>query len=81
MEGGDPNVELAQEDGVLTTPPEVPPPDKEGSDAWAYRWGVVRAAEKRRKNFGEADRIRDLLRKHGFEVMDTKDGSPQITRR
>jgi cysteinyl-tRNA synthetase len=65
---------------VLTTPPEVPPGDVDGDTHWARRWAVVRVAEKRRKNFAEADRIRDLLRKHGFEVRDAKDGSIQITR-
>ncbi len=70
----------AQEDGVLTTPPEVPPRDEAGAMGWARRWAVVRLAEKRRKNFAEADRIRALLRRHGFEVQDSKDGSIQIRR-
>ena len=71
---------VPQEDGVLTTPPEVPPPDSEGAERWAARWAEVRLNEKRRRNFAESDRIRDLLRKHGFEVRDAKDGSIQITR-
>ncbi|MGH7628260.1 MAG: hypothetical protein ACREOF_02515, partial [Gemmatimonadales bacterium] len=71
---------LPQEDGVLTTPPEVPPPDPDGAERWAERWAAVRFEEKRRRNFAEADRIRDLLRKHGFEVRDAKDGSIQLTR-
>jgi len=71
---------VASEDGVLTTPPEVPPPDAEGADRWAGRWAEVRAAEKRRHNFPEADRIRTLLRSHGFEVRDGKDGSIQVVR-
>ncbi len=74
------SAEVVQEDGVLTTPPEVPPPDVDGAMEWARRWAVVRVAEKRRKNFREADRVRDLLRTHGFEVRDGKDGSIQITR-
>jgi len=72
-EGGAPS-----EDGVLTTPPEVPPPDDEGAQKWARRWAEIRLAEKRRKNFAEADRIRALLRTHGWEVQDAKDGSIQI---
>jgi cysteinyl-tRNA synthetase len=72
--------EVAQEDGVPTTPPEVPPPDSEGAQEWAHRWAVVRAWHKRRRDFREADRIRDLLRRHRFEVRDAKDGSIQITR-
>ncbi len=71
---------LPEEDGVLTTPPEVPPPDLDGAERWAERWAEVRLGEKRRRNFGEADRIRDLLRKHGFEVRDGKDGSVQVAR-
>jgi cysteinyl-tRNA synthetase len=71
--------EVVQEDGVPTTPPEVPPPDSEGAQQWAHRWAVVRAWHKRRKDFREADRIRDLLRRHRFEVRDAKDGTIQIT--
>ncbi len=71
---------LPEEDGVLTTPPEVPPPDADGAERWAERWAEVRLGEKRRRNFAEADRIRDLLRRHGFEVRDGKDGSIQIAR-
>ena len=66
------------EDGVLTTPPEVPPPDPEGAEQWGRRWAEIRVMEKRRRNFAEADRIRVLLRKHGWEVQDAKDGSIQL---
>jgi cysteinyl-tRNA synthetase len=72
--------EAVAEDGVLTTPPEVPPPDAEGAQRWARWWAEIRVAEKRRRNFAEADRIRTLLRKHGWEVQDAKDGSIQIRR-
>lgn len=72
--------DVASEDGVLTTPPEVPPPDAEGAERWATRWGEVRVAERRRRNFAEADRIRGLLRTHGFEVRDGKDGSIAVVR-
>jgi cysteinyl-tRNA synthetase len=72
--------EVASEDGVLTTPPEVPPPDAASAELWARRWAEVRVVEKRRRNFAEADRIRQLLREHQFEVRDAKDGSIQIVR-
>jgi cysteinyl-tRNA synthetase len=70
--------EAVTEDGVLTTPPEVPPPDPDGRGKWARRWAEIRAVEKQRRNFPEADRIRDLLRRHGWEVQDAKDGSIQL---
>ena len=47
---------------------------------WARRWAEVRVAERRRGDYAEADRIRALLRKYGFEVRDAKDGSIQIIR-
>ncbi len=65
---------------MLTTPPEVPPADPETAELWARRWAEVRVAERRRGNYAEADRIRALLRKYGFEVRDAKDGSIQIIR-
>jgi cysteinyl-tRNA synthetase len=76
--GRSPGDDAVTEDGVLTTPPEVPPPDPEGQERWARNWAEVRVMEKRRRNFAEADRIRTLLRKHGWEVQDAKDGSIQL---
>jgi len=81
VRGGSPRGdEAVAEDGVLTTPPEVPRPDPEGQERWARRWAEIRVVEKRRRNFAEADRIRALLRKHGWEVQDAKDGSIQLRR-
>ncbi len=81
VRGGSPRGdEAVAEDGVLTTPPEVPPPDPEGQEQWARHWAETRVVEKRRRNFAEADRIRALLRKHGWEVQDAKDGSIQLRR-
>ncbi|TMM54852.1 cysteine--tRNA ligase [Sulfitobacter sabulilitoris] len=40
-------------------------------DAWAER----RAEAKRKKDFAEADRIRDVFSKAGILIVDTKDGS------
>lgn len=71
---------VADEDGIPVRPPEVPPADGEGAEVWARRWVEVRLAEKRRRNYREADRIRDLLRSHGFEVRDAKDGTVEIVR-
>jgi len=35
---------------------------------------------KKERRYEEADRIRDLLRNHGFEVRDTKDGGVEVVR-
>ncbi|HWB42273.1 MAG TPA: cysteine--tRNA ligase [Gemmatimonadales bacterium] len=72
---------VAEEDGIPVRPPEVPPPDPADAEAWALRWAAVRAAEKRARNFGEADRIRDLLRAAGWEIRDRRDGAIEVVRR
>jgi cysteinyl-tRNA synthetase len=72
---------VAEEDGIPVRPPEVPPPDAADSEAWALRWAAVRAAEKRGRNFGEADRIRDVLREAGWEIRDRRDGAIEVVRR
>ena len=61
--------------------PRCPPPDPADTEAWALRWAAVRAAEKRARNFGEADRIRDLLRTAGWEIRDRRDGAIEVVRR
>jgi cysteinyl-tRNA synthetase len=65
---------------VTDTPPETPPGDLTGDQEWARRWAEVRAESKKARDFAEADRIRDLLRDHGFEVRDTKDGGAEVVR-
>jgi cysteinyl-tRNA synthetase len=72
---------VAEEDGIPVRPPEVPPPDSSDGEAWALRWAAVRAAEKRARNFGEADRIRGLLREAGWEIRDRRDGAIEVVRR
>jgi cysteinyl-tRNA synthetase len=72
---------VAEEDGIPVRPPEVPPPDPGDAEAWAVRWAAVRAAEKRGRNFGEADRIRDLLRGAGWEIRDRRDGAIEVVPR
>ena len=71
---------VAEEDGIPVRPPEVPPPDASDGESWALRWAAVRAAEKRARNFGEADRIRDLLRGAGWEIRDRRDGAIEVVR-
>ena len=72
---------VAEEDGIPVRPPEVPPPDAMDGEAWALRWAAVRGAEKRARNFGEADRIRDLLKEAGWEIRDRRDGAIEVVRR
>jgi cysteinyl-tRNA synthetase len=72
---------VAEEDGIPVRPPEVAPPDPADAEAWALRWAAVRAAEKRARNFAEADRIRDLLRGAGWEIRDRRDGAIEVIRR
>ena len=72
---------VAEEDGIPVRPPQVPPPDPDDAEAWALRWAAVRAAEKRGRNFGEADRIRDLVRAAGWEIRDRRDGAIEVVRK
>jgi cysteinyl-tRNA synthetase len=71
---------VEQEDGIPVRPPEVPPPDAEAQEAWALRWAAVRLAEKRARNYTEADRIRELLRRAGWEIRDRRDGQIEVVR-
>ena len=72
---------VAEEDGIPVRPPEVPPPDFADGEGWALRWAAVRATEKRARNFGEADRIRDLLKEAGWEIRDRRDGAIEVVKR
>jgi cysteinyl-tRNA synthetase len=72
---------VAEEDGIPVRPPEAPPLDPADAEAWALRWAAVRSAEKRARNFAEADRIRDLLRGAGWEIRDRRDGAIEVVRR
>jgi cysteinyl-tRNA synthetase len=72
---------VAEEDGIPVRPPEVPPVEPADSEAWALRWAAVRAAEKRGRNFAEADRIRELLRRADWEIRDRRDGAIEVVRR
>ncbi|NOT06593.1 MAG: cysteine--tRNA ligase [Gemmatimonadales bacterium] len=59
---------------------EAPPIEADAQSAWALAWARRRGAAKSRRDFKDADRIRDLLKSHGWEVRDTKDGSSHVTR-
>jgi cysteinyl-tRNA synthetase len=60
---------------------ETPP--AHGGDAertWAIAWAVRRKEAKSARNYGEADRIRNVLRGAGWEVRDNRDGSIEVVR-
>ncbi len=56
----------------------VPPADPAGADRWAMAWARRRTEAKAARQYAEADRIRELLRTHGYEVRDTREGSDVV---
>jgi cysteinyl-tRNA synthetase len=66
---------------VTVSPLATPPGDPAQDVLWAKKWALLRLERKKARDFAEADRIRDLLRTHGFEVRDTKDGGVEVVRR
>jgi cysteinyl-tRNA synthetase len=64
-------------EGVSEQPPAD---DPEAAETWARAWAIRRKEAKSTRNFGEADRIRELLRGAGWEVRDNKDGSIEVVR-
>ena len=60
---------------------ETPPDGDESSQRdWAIRWAVRRKDAKASRSFGDADRIRALLKAAGWEVRDNRDGSIEVVR-
>jgi len=72
-------VEVGGDHGELTEGAPVGV-DQEGQRSWAVRWAVRRKDAKAARNFGEADRIRGLLKAAGWEVRDNRDGSIEVVR-
>ena len=66
--------------GTAAEPPTEPPAELAHAEEWARSWARVRLAAKGRRDFQEADRIRDLLARAGWEVRDNKDGSMEVRR-
>jgi len=62
------------------TPPDRPPADPVEQRQWALRWAEARRAARGRRDYREADRIRDLLREAGWEVRDSRDGTVEVRR-
>jgi cysteinyl-tRNA synthetase len=71
--------------GELGTPDvsaltDTPPADPTAVERWARGWAGARLAAKGRRDYKEADRIRDLLGAHGWEVRDARDGTAEVRR-
>lgn len=60
---------------------DAPPADRGQQEPWALAWARRRLAAKQGRDFAEADRIRDLLAGHGWEVRDNRDGTVAVRRR
>jgi cysteinyl-tRNA synthetase len=73
-------VEVDGSPGVTLT--DTPPngTNEEAHRSWAIRWAVRRKDAKASRDYGEADRIRALLRGAGWEVRDNRDGSIEVVR-
>ncbi len=71
---------LGQGPGPARLPPGTPPSDPAEQRRWALAWAMARQSARGRRDYGEADRIRALLRDAGWEVRDNKDGSVDVRR-
>ncbi len=71
-----------RDDAVVERRPasDSPPADPDQAEEWAISWAAERSKAKKKKDFAEADRIRDILGGAGFEVRDTPQG-PEIIKR
>jgi cysteinyl-tRNA synthetase len=72
------DAELPGQGELSSTPPAGT--DEKSQRAWAIRWAVRRKDAKAARNYGEADRIRELLKGAGWEVRDSRDGSIEVVR-
>lgn len=61
-------------------PPTAQPADPVEAQAWAVAWATERKAAKGRRDYKEADRIRDMLKAAGWEIRDNKDGTVEVRR-
>ncbi len=71
---------LEESADLVMAPSDRAPQDPAEAQTWATTWAHIRRNEKARKNFAEADRIRSLLQRAGYEVRDNRDGSMEIRR-
>lgn len=57
-----------------------PPEDPASGERWAVEWAHLRKQAKSRRDFAQADEIRDRLKAAGWEVRDGRDGSVEVVR-
>lgn len=62
------------------SPADTPPADPGAAENWALAWARARLTAKGKRDFKEADRIRDLLKGAGWVVRDNKDGTVEVRR-
>jgi cysteinyl-tRNA synthetase len=72
--------QVTAEPTVIEAPPEDAPAGDSERLAWAESWAAIRLAHKNQRNFAEADRIRAIVRRGGFEIRDRKDGKVEVVR-
>jgi cysteinyl-tRNA synthetase len=68
----------ASDEGQVEALEPVPPAEAGAADRWAVAWARKRTEAKAARQYAEADRIRELLREHGYEVRDTREGSDVV---
>jgi cysteinyl-tRNA synthetase len=78
VEAGQAEAGPAANSALAESPPEGT--DEGAQRSWAVRWAVRRKDAKAARDYGEADRIRALLRGAGWEVRDNRDGSLEVLR-
>lgn len=71
------SADIAGAGEVLTA---TPPAAVDAQEGWARSWAQARIAAKGRRDYKEADRIRDLLKAAGWEVRDNRDGTVEVRR-
>jgi cysteinyl-tRNA synthetase len=70
---------LTSEGAKVAVTPGPPPPHGD-LHQWALQLAFERRQAKSRRDFATADRIREHMRQHGFEIRDNKDGSVEVRR-
>ena len=61
-------------------PPEPFPDTLKERETWALAWANARGSAKANRDFVLADRIRQLLLDHGYDLRDSRDGTVEVIR-